>query len=47
MLVGLEVNTEMLLTRYRTADQNYEIRLYEIVAQLKYLGMTIINQNLI
>jgi hypothetical protein len=51
--VGLEVNTEkikcMLLSRHQNAGQNHDIKLgnryFEIVAQFRYLGMTITNQN--
>jgi hypothetical protein len=53
--VGLEVNTEktkyMLLSRHQNAGQNHCIlivnRSFENVAQVKYLGTTITNQNLI
>jgi hypothetical protein len=53
--VGLEVNTEktkyMLLSRHQTAGQNYDIKIdntcFENVAQFRYFGTTIINQNLI
>jgi hypothetical protein len=51
----LEVNTEerkyMLLSRHQNAGQNYDIksenRRFENVAHFRYLGKTIINQNLI
>jgi hypothetical protein len=50
----LEVNTEktkyMLLSRHQHAGQNRDMkignRLFENVAQFKYLGTTITNQNL-
>jgi hypothetical protein len=53
--VGLEVNTEktkyMLLSPHQNAGQNHDIktadRRFENVAQFKYLGTTITNQNLI
>jgi hypothetical protein len=53
--VRLEINTEktkyMLLSRHENAGQNYNIqrvnRCFENVAQLKYLGTTVINQNLV
>jgi hypothetical protein len=53
--VGLEVNTEktkyMLLCRRQNIGQNYDIKIadrcFENVAQFKYLGTTITNQNLI
>jgi hypothetical protein len=53
--VGLEVNAEktkyMLLSRHQNAGQNHNIkigdRLFENVAQFKYLGPTVTNQNLI
>jgi hypothetical protein len=53
--VGLEVNMEktkyMLLSRHRNAGQNHHIKIddrcFENVAQFRYLGMTITNQNLI
>jgi hypothetical protein len=51
--VGLEVNTEktkyMLLSRRQNAGKNHYIKInrsFENVAQFKYLGMTITNQNL-
>jgi hypothetical protein len=55
MEVGLEVNTEktkyMLLSRHQNAGQNHDInianRSFENVAQFKYLGTTVTNQNLI
>jgi hypothetical protein len=41
----------MLLSRYENAGQNHDInianRCFQILAQLKYLGMTVTNQNLI
>jgi ABC-type siderophore export system fused ATPase/permease subunit len=51
--VGLEVNTEktkhMLLSRHQNAGQSYDIKIAnrssENVAQLKYLGMTVTDQN--
>jgi hypothetical protein len=53
--VGLEINVEktkyMLLSRHQTAGQNRDIkranRSFENVSQFKYLGTTVINQNLI
>jgi hypothetical protein len=53
--VGLEVNTEktkyMLLSGHQNADQNHDKnianRSSEKVAQFKYLGTTVTNQNLI
>jgi hypothetical protein len=53
--VGLEVNVEkskyMLVSRDQNADQNPERKIgnrsFENVSQLKYLGTTVTNQNLI
>jgi histidinol-phosphate/aromatic aminotransferase/cobyric acid decarboxylase-like protein len=53
--VGLEVNTEktnyMVLSRQQTAEQNHDIKIgnrcFKNVAQFRYLGTTITNQNLI
>jgi hypothetical protein len=53
--VGQEVNTEntkyMLLSHHQNAGKNHDIRIanrcFENVAKFSYLGMTIINQNLI
>jgi hypothetical protein len=53
--VDLEVNTEktkyMFLSRHQNAGQTSDIktakRYFENVAQFKYLGKTVINQNLI
>jgi hypothetical protein len=55
--VGLEVNTEitkytcMLLSYHQNTWQNYDIkvanRCFENVAQFKYWGTTVTNQNLI
>jgi hypothetical protein len=53
--VGLEVNTGktkyMLLSHQKNAGQNHDIktvnRCFENVAQFRYLGTTVTNQNLI
>jgi hypothetical protein len=49
--VGLEVNIEKTKSFHQNAGQNHDIktanRCFENVAQLRYLGTTIINQNLI
>jgi hypothetical protein len=53
--VGLEVNSEktkyMLLSRHQNGEQSHDIKIadrsFKNVAQFKYLGMTITNQNLI
>jgi ribosomal protein S2 len=53
--VALEANTEktkhMLLSRHQNARQNHDIKIakrcFENVAQFRYLGTTITNQNLI
>jgi hypothetical protein len=53
--VGMEVNIEktkyMLLSHHQNAGQNHDMKIAnrssENVAQFKYLGMTITNQNLI
>jgi hypothetical protein len=53
--VGLEINVEetkyMLLSRHQNVGQNQDIKIanrsFGTVSQLKYLGMTITNQNLI
>jgi hypothetical protein len=53
--VGLEVNTDktkyMLLSHHLNVGHNHDIKIvngsFENVAQLKYLGMTVINQNLV
>jgi hypothetical protein len=53
--VTLEVNAEktkyMLLSHCQNAGQNHDIKItnrsFENVAQLKYLGMRVTNQNLI
>jgi hypothetical protein len=41
----------MLLSRHQNAGQNHDIKIanrcFESVAQLKYLGTTVTNQNLI
>jgi hypothetical protein len=41
----------MLLSRYQNAGQNHSIKIgdisFENVAQFKYLGTTVTNQNLI
>jgi hypothetical protein len=52
--VDLEINIEktkyMLLSRHQNSDQNRGIKIanrsFENVSQLKYLGMTVTNQNL-
>jgi hypothetical protein len=52
--VGLEVNAEntkyMLLSRHQNADQNHNIKIgdrsFENVAQFRYLGTIVTNQNL-
>jgi hypothetical protein len=54
-LVGLEINVEktkyMLLSHQQDIGQNQNIKIanrsFENVSQLKYLGMTVTNQNLI
>jgi hypothetical protein len=47
--VGQEVNT--LLSHHQNAGQNYDIKVatrsFKNMAQFRYLGMTITNQNLI
>jgi hypothetical protein len=53
--VGLEVNAEktkyMLLSRHHNARQNHDIKIgnrcFENVAQFKYSGTTVTNENLI
>jgi hypothetical protein len=53
--VGLEVNTQntkyVLLSRHQNAGQDYDVKIanrsFENVAQFKYLGMTVTDQNLI
>jgi hypothetical protein len=53
--VDLEVNTDkteyILLSRHQNAGQNHDIKIgnrcFENVAQFRYLGTTITNQNLI
>jgi hypothetical protein len=55
MEVGLEINVEktkyMLLSRHQNVGQNRDIKIvkrsFQNVSQFKYLGMTVINQNLI
>jgi hypothetical protein len=54
-VIGLEVNTEktkyMLLSRHQNAGHNQDIKIgnvcFENVAQFRYFGTTITNQNLI
>jgi hypothetical protein len=54
-MVGLEViveqNKYMLLSRHHNVGQNHDIKIanrcFENVAQFKYLGTTVTNQNLI
>jgi hypothetical protein len=51
--VGLEVNTKktkyMLLSRHQNSGQNHNIKIgnrcFETMAQIRYLGTTITNQN--
>jgi hypothetical protein len=51
--VGLEVNAEktkhMLMARHQNAGQNHNIKIanrsFKNVAQFRYLGATVINQN--
>jgi hypothetical protein len=53
--VGLEINVEktknMLVSRHQNVGQNWNIKIangsFEYVSQLKYLGTTVTNQNLI
>jgi hypothetical protein len=53
--VGLEINVEktkyMLLSHHQIVGQNRDVKIanssFENVSQFKYLGMTVINQNLI
>jgi hypothetical protein len=53
--VGLEINVEktkyMLLSHHQNAGQNHDIKIanrsFENVAQFKYLGTTVTNDNLI
>jgi ribosomal protein S2 len=53
--VGLEVNTEkskyILLSHHQNAGKNHDIKIanrcFENVAQFRYLGTTVTNQNLI
>jgi hypothetical protein len=53
--VGLEVNAEktkyLLLSRHRNAGQNHDIKIanksFGDIAQFRYLGTTVTNQNLI
>jgi ribosomal protein S2 len=53
--VHLEVNTEktkyMLLSRHQNAEQSYDIKIanrcFENVANFRYMGTNITNQNLI
>jgi hypothetical protein len=53
--IGLEVNTEktkyMSLSRHQNGGQNHDMKIgnrcFENVAQFKYLGTTITNENLI
>jgi hypothetical protein len=53
--IGLEINVDktkyMLLSRHQNVGQNQDIKIanrsFENVSQLKYLGTTVTNQNLI
>jgi hypothetical protein len=53
--VGQEVNTEkfkyILLSHHQNAEQNHDIKIpnrsFKSVAQFKYLGTNVTNQNLI
>jgi hypothetical protein len=53
--VGLEINVDktkyMLLSRHQNIGQNWEMKIanrsFENVSQLKYLGTTVTNQNMI
>jgi hypothetical protein len=53
--IGLSVNVErtkyILLSRHQSVGQNYDIKIdnrcFENVAQFKYLGTTVTNENLI
>jgi hypothetical protein len=49
--IDIAKSKHMLLSRHRNAGQNWNVRItnrsFEIVSQFKYLGMTVINQNLI
>jgi hypothetical protein len=48
---GVAETEYMLLSRHQNAGQNHDIKIanrsFEIVAQFKYFGTTVINQNLI
>jgi hypothetical protein len=49
--VSLERNIDktqyMLLSHHQNEDQNHDLKMFENVAQFKYLRMTVTNRNLI